>query len=153
MAEDLRPALPDKTPNQAGCLIGLKRPSIDYNTMLKDLNDFYEEFTEPVSDCPINEFVGIGSSQGRGPALLSEESLQKIDSVRQLTTLLEAGTRFVCDDCRKIGDAVIALEQPEDQCLLDLDNAYNKFCPILKREHKQIRSAIAIDRQAPDEKR
>jgi hypothetical protein len=137
----------DKIPNQAGCLIGLKKPTIDYNTLLKDLNGFYEDFTEPVSDCPINDFVGIGSSEGGRPALLSEESVQKIDSIRQLTMLLEAGRRFVCDDCRKIGDTVIALEQPEDQCLLHLDNAYNKFCSILKREHKQIRSAIAIDGQ------
>lgn len=143
----------DKIPNQAGCLIGLKRPSIDYNTMLKDLSHFYEDFMEPVSDCPINDFVGIGSLQGRGLALLLEGSLQKIDSVRQLMALLEAGARFVCDDCRKIGDAVIALEQPEDQCLLHLDNAFNKLCPVLKREHKQIRSAIAIDGQAPDENR
>jgi hypothetical protein len=138
---------PDLTPNACGCRIGHKRPSIDYNTMLKDLNAFYMDFTEPVDDCPINDFVGIGDRAGKGQALVTEKTTQKIDSVENLAKLLSAGTRFVCDDCLKIGDAVIALEQPTDHCLVHIDNAYNKFCRFLKREHKQIRSSIAIDNE------
>jgi hypothetical protein len=64
-----------------------------------------------------------------------------------LAELLAAGNRFVCDDCRKIGDAVIALEQPADVCLVHIDKTFTKLCPFLKREHKQIKSAIAIDKE------
>ena len=124
-----------------------KRPSIDYNTMLKDLNVFYEDFKDPVDDCPVNEFVGIGDPAGRGQALVAEKSTQKLDSVKNLAELLAAGHRFVCDDCRRIGDVVIALEQPADVCLVHIDQAFKKFCPFLKREHILIKSAIAVDKE------
>lgn len=135
----------NRIPNACGCRIGQKQPSIDYNTLLTDLSAFYEDFTEPVDDCPVNDFVGIGDSNGRGQALVDEKTTNQLDSVKNLAKLLATGTRFVCDDCRKIGDAVIALEQPADVCLVHLDKAYTKFCPFLKRENKQIKSAIAID--------
>ncbi len=136
-----------RIPNASGCRIGHKRPNIDYNMMLKDLNSFYQDFKEPVDDCPVNEFVGVGNPKGTGQALVSEETTKTIDSVKNLGVLLAKRGRFVCDDCRKIGDAVIALEQPEDQCLIHIDKAYNRFCRFLKREHKQIKSAVAIDKE------
>lgn len=140
----------EKTPNQVGCLIGNKRPTIDYKTLLRDLNAFYEDFTENVDDCPINDFLGMGSEQGKAHELLKETKLRKINSVNQLARILEAGRRFSCDKCRRIGDAVIALEQPEDQCLVHIDNAYNKFCVVLKREHKHLKSASAIDKESKE---
>ncbi len=115
--------------------------------MLKDLNAFYEDFTEPVSDCPVNDFVGVGDAGGRGKGLVAEETTKKLDSVENLAKLLAAGTRFVCDQCRKVGDAVIAMEQPSDVCLVHIDKAFTKFCPFLKRENKPIKSAIAIDKE------
>lgn len=140
----------EKTPNQVGCLIGNKRPTIDYKTLLQDLNAFYEDFTENVPDCPINDFLGVGNAQGKAHELLGEEKPRRIDSVKQLAGLMEAGRRFSCDKCRKIGDAVIALEQPEDQCLVHLDKAFNEFCVVLKREHKHLKSASAIDKAAKE---
>jgi hypothetical protein len=137
----------NRIPNACGCRIGNKRPSIDYNTMLKDLNAFYEDFTEPVNDCPVNDFVGIGDPAGRGQALVAEKTTQKLDSAKNLAEILVAGNRFVCNDCRKIGDAVIALEQPANLCLVHIDKAYAKYCPFLKREHKHIKSAVAIDKE------
>lgn len=137
----------DRIPNECGCRIGHKRPTIDYNTLLKDLSDFYEDFTEPVDDCPVSDFVGIGDTVGRGQRLVAEKTTNRLDSVKNLAKLLAAGARFVCDDCRKIGDAVIALEQPADVCLVHLDRAYTKFCPFLKREHKHIKSATALDNE------
>jgi hypothetical protein len=137
----------NRIPNACGCRIGNKCPSVDYNTMLKDLNAFYEDFTEPVDDCPVNDFIGIGDHAGKGQALVAEKSTQKLDSAKNLAELLMAGSRFVCNDCRKIGDAVIALEQPADVCLVHIDKAYTKFCPFLKRQHKHIKSAIAIDKE------
>jgi hypothetical protein len=136
-----------KTPNEVGCRIGHKRPHIDYKTMLTDLHAFYEDFTEPVDDCPVNEFVGIGEPFGRGQALVSEKTTEKLDSVKEIAKLLKSGSRFVCDDCKKIGDALIALEQPEDLCLIHIDKAYNRFGPFLKREHRQLKSAFAIDNE------
>jgi hypothetical protein len=137
----------NRIPNTCGCQIGHKRPSIDYNTLLKDLSDFYEDFTEPVDDCPVNDLVGIGDPAGRGQALVAEKKTQKVDSVKNLAELLAAGARFVCDECRRIGDAVIALEQPADACLVHIDKAYTKFCPFLGREHKHIKSALAIEKE------
>ena len=96
----------------------------------------------------MNDFVGIGDPAGRGQALVAEKTTKQLDSVKNLAKLLAAGTRFVCNDCRKIGDAVIALEQPPETCLVHLDKAYTKFCPFLKREHKHIKSAIAIDKES-----
>ena len=118
--------------NRVGCLIGNKKPSVDYNTMVNDLNTFYIDFTEPVEDCPINEFVGIGNPNGRARALVSENAVQKLDSIQKLEKLLDSEKRFTCRDCRKIGDAVIALEQSDDECLIHLDNSFNALCPILR---------------------
>ncbi len=136
-----------RIPNTCGCRIGHKNPSIEYNTMLKDLAAFYEDFMEPVDDCPVNDLVGVGDPAGRGQALVEEKSTQKLDSVKNLAKLLNAGTRFVCNDCRRIGDAVIALEHPADQCLVHIDKAYNKFCPFMRREHKHIKSASGVDKE------
>lgn len=137
----------NRIPNACGCRIGQKRPNIDYNTLLQDLSDFYKDFTEPVDDCPVNDFIGIGDPGGRGQSLVAETTTNSLDPVKNLAKLLGAGTRFVCDDCRKIGDAVIALEQPADMCLVHLDKAYKKLCPFLKRENKHIKSSTAIDNE------
>jgi hypothetical protein len=136
-----------RIPNELGCRIGHKRPGIDYDTMLQDLHEFYADFAEPVDDCPVNDFLGIGDPDGRGQKLVSQAETKKLDAVRNLAKLLEKGSRFVCDECKKIGDALIALEQPEDLCLVHSDHAYNKFCHALERTHKPIKSVIALDNE------
>jgi hypothetical protein len=133
--------------NECGCQIGTKKPSIDYKTFLKDLNLFYEEFTIGVDECQVNDFVEIGNVHGKGGRIASDPKLQRIDSVINLSKLLDAGTRFVCKDCRKIGDVIIALEQPDSHCLVHLDKAFNVLCPLLNREHKSIKSPSAIDKE------
>jgi hypothetical protein len=133
--------------NKSGCQIGDAKPVIDYNDMLEDLYSFYEGFGDSVDDCSVNDFVEIGVPTGKGRLLANEPKLQKIDSVKNLVKILDAGTRFVCDECRKIGDVIIALEQPDTHCLVHIDNAFNKFCPFLNRDHLHMKSVIALDNE------
>lgn len=136
-----------KIANSSGCQIGDSRPTIDYNDLVKDVYNFYESFKDPVEDCAVNDFIETGVSDGKGRILADNPILKDIDSVKNLTKILDAGTRFVCDECRKIGDVVIALEQPDGHRLVHLDKAFNKFCPVLKREHTQIKSVVAVDKE------
>ena len=137
----------ERIANTCGCQIGNKTLHIDYNTMLKHLNEFQVEFSDSVTDCQVNDFLGVGEKEGRGRSITGEESLSGLDSVKNLSKLLDIGKRFVCNDCRKIGDAVIALEQPQSHCLVHLDKAFNKFCVFLERDHKHLKSAYAIDKE------
>ncbi len=100
-----------------------------------------------MEDCDVNDFLGIGNPTGRGASLVFEETTRNLDSVKEMAKLLKRGDRFSCGDCRKIGDAIIALEQPPDVCLVHIDRAFNRFCQFIGREHKHMKSATAIDKE------
>ncbi len=117
-------------------------PSVDFDHILRDLYDFYENFLKPVTDCKVNNFL---KSRKRGESLTKNEKLAGLDAVSNLADLQKRNKWITCKDCRGIGDAIIALEQPSTHCLVHIDEAFNKLCRALGNENKAISSARAVD--------
>lgn len=138
---------PSKTQNTCGCRIGGMNPDVDYNNLIADLNTFYKSFSTPVADCPVNKFLHLGKPRGRSAPLLSDEASRSVPVVETLAKYAENETWVTCTECVRIGDAVIALEQPASWTLVHTDDSFNKLCPPVNRNHKQIKSLRAFDKE------
>jgi hypothetical protein len=130
------------TENLCKCQIGNRSPVVDYDSILHDLRAFYEAFVAPVQDCQINKFL---RSRRKGELLTKNRALAELSAVKNLTDLQKRSKWITCTECRRIGDAVIALDQPASHCLVHIDQAFDKLCPALERDHKPIASAVAAD--------
>jgi hypothetical protein len=133
---------PKSIENSCRCQIGGNSPEVDYDSILHDLYAFYEAFLAPVQDCQINKFL---RSRRRAESLTKNEALAGLSAVKNLTDLQRRSKWITCTECRRIGDAVIALDQPASHCLVHIDQAFDKLCPALERDHKPIASAVAAD--------
>jgi hypothetical protein len=138
---------PRKARNTCGCRIGGMNPDVDYNNLLSDLNAFYRAFTTPVLDCPVNKFLQLGKRDGRPTPLLADRMAQALPVIKTLAQYAADATWVTCAECVRIGDAIIALEQPASRSLVHTDQAFNKLCPPLRRDHKPIQSARAFDQE------
>jgi hypothetical protein len=136
--------------NACGCQIGGRSPDADCNHLLDNLQEFYVEFVEPVKDCPVNGFLDLANEQGRARQLTRHPRAGGIDSVEKLSSYAAVGRQVSCPECGPIGDAVIALEQPTACCLVHIDAAFNVLCPALQREHKQLKSLLAVEKSAAE---
>jgi hypothetical protein len=138
---------PVRIPNDCHCQIGDRSPDVDCNHLLDDLQRFYADFVQPVLQCPINGYLDLGNPHSRAQMLIHHERAKKLDAVENLRKLAEKGTMITCRECGSIGDAVIALEQPPSACLVHIDRAFNTLCPALDREHKSLKSLLAIEKE------
>ena len=137
-----------RTPSKCGCKIGGKELRVDFNHLFEDLRAFIDSIGE-VDDCPINEFLAIGGNRLAGKLLKARDVVSKTKSGEKLRALHDKGTPITCRLCAKIGDAVIALDQPPSWCLVHIDKDFNILCPAVGREHKPIQSERAIDTDVP----
>jgi hypothetical protein len=135
-------AFPKSIENSCRCQIGTRSPAVDYNSILSDLHAFHDGFLAPVQDCQINKFL---KSRKRAESLTKNEALAGLAAVKNLNDFQMRSKWITCTECRKIGDAVIALDQPASHCLVHIDQAFDKLCPALERDHKPIASAVAAD--------
>lgn len=138
-------SLPSRVRNPCGCKIGGKQLKVDYNYFFDDLRQFIES-VGVVSDCPVNEFLGF-SHYGSAPRLLEVEAVQETKAGSQLSKLYGEQKWITCVECAKIGDAVIALEQPKTFCLLHIDRDFKILCAATKRKHMPILSERAVEKQ------
>lgn len=46
--------------------------------------------------------------------------------------------------CKKIGDAVIAVDSPSSFTILTLDSSFDKLCPIINKKHRKLTNAQPI---------
>jgi hypothetical protein len=139
---------PDRIDNACGCQIGDRSPEPDCNHLLDNLQQFYAEFVQPVQDCPVNAFLDLGNPHGRAGELMQHPRASRVDPVERMASYAAAQRHISCPECGPIGDAVIALEQPASCCLVHIDSAFNTLCPALEREHKQLKSLVAIEKTA-----
>ncbi len=135
-----------KTANTCGCKIGGLTPDVDFNTLLSDLNEYYKLFLTPVTDCPVNRFLQLDKKNGRSVPLLNDASAKSLPVVETLVKYSDEGAWIACEQCARIGDAVIALEQPGSWTLVHVDKAFDNLCTTLKRNHKKINAARAFDK-------
>ena len=119
-------------------------PEVDYNHLLDGLYRFYEAFLTPVEDCEVNAFLRLTHPKSRALALLGEDDVKALSVGKHLEGLRERGRWITCKECAKIGDAIIALEQPASWCLVHTDGAFDDLCRCLKRNHTKIRSVTSL---------
>ncbi len=138
-----------RTQNSSRCSIGSKELKVDFNHLFEDLRAFIES-VGVVNDCPVNEFLGL-DRPSKASKLLDNELIRTKTAAGQNLAKLQAQKKWVtCKECRTIGDAVIALEQPAGWCLLHIDKDFTILCEVLQREHKPIPSEWAIESGVPN---
>lgn len=133
---------PSRITNLCGCQIGGKTPRIDYNRLLKDLHEFYASFSTPVTDCEVNAFLGLGDAKGRAARTPDDPAIPKL--AKSLSEYHQKKKWITCTECSRIGDTIIALEQPASWSLVHTDHSFNDLCRVLKKDHVQILSVGAI---------
>ena len=134
--------LVSRTRNTAGCRIGGSEVDVDGNRLLTDLSSFRDEFLKEVEDCPVNEFLQFRTPKGRTAKLLGCESMKARGKAacESLQVLYEGRAHISCVQCAKIGDPVIAMEQPGNTTLVHIDRSFDDLCECTGRNHKKIRS-------------
>ena len=133
-----------RIPNTCGCRIGGKKLQVDFNVLFEDLRAFLRSM-EVVHDCPVNDFLKLGKP-GAAQRLLQHEKACKTDAGAALSKYHAAASHVTCKECQRIGDAVIALEQPNYCCLAHIDRAFNDLCEATGRQHKLILSQRAVEK-------
>jgi len=133
-----------KVNNLSKCQIGGRELKVDGNSLLSDLYAFYVEFQKPITDCEVNDFLSLAEAKSKARGLLDHFEAKKCDSVENLDKLSANGTNITCKECGTIGDAIVALEQPNSWCLVHVDKAFNALCGALEKENKHIKSLTAV---------
>ena len=139
-----------RTGNSCGCAIGGKPLKVDFNDLLGTLGDFVRSFKSD-SQCPINEFLGL-QKRGRAARLLENDDVRTNTTAgKNLDKLKARNIAIDCVQCRKIGDVVIALDQPSFACLVHIDSAFEILCEAVGRRHTLLPSerAVARDTKGP----
>lgn len=139
---------PSRVPNTCRCKIGGMTPgSINYNNLLDDLHRFSESFKTPVTDCEVNTFLGLSRHRGSTSKLLSDEGVMKLPLWKTLAKLRDENVWITCTECARIGDVIIALEQPRSWCLVHVDGSFNELSRCLEKDHIQLRSITALQNE------
>ncbi len=136
-----------RTSNSCKCKIGGKELKVDFNNLFDDLRTFLRS-VGVVDDCPVNAFLGLNKS-GKGARLLQADRVEETKAGKNLAKLKGKEKWVTCKECATIGDAVIALDQPRSWCLVHIDQDFPILCKANGRQHKQILSERAVDRDVP----
>jgi hypothetical protein len=137
-------AFPGWIENKSGCKIGSRGLDVDFNTLLVDLQTFYEHFRVPITDCKVNSFLQLAKPKGRSRQLLAGDGANKQEAVKNLSDFQSGDTHITCVECSQIGDAVIALECPHKFAIIHTDKAFEKLCLALGLTSLKISSVKAI---------
>jgi hypothetical protein len=138
---------PKRIPNVCQCKIGAKTLLIDYNEFFSSLRAFVASIGD-VQDCPVNQFLDFDRARGRARALLSNAEAAATKAGKKLQEFVTKGATINCARCAKIGDAVIALEQPASWILAHIDKDFGALCNALGRREVPIKPRRTADRDA-----
>lgn len=141
--------LASKVKNLSGCKIGGVPCSVDFNRLFDDLRSFAER-VGIVMDCPINEYLGFTKPRGHAAKLLAGDGVADTRAGLALQKLFDNKTHVTCRECKKIGDAVIAIEQPPSWHLASSDKDFPTLCSALGKAMKPILSVRGVERVARD---
>lgn len=141
----------ERVANACGCQIGDRTPEPDRQRLLDCLQAFYDDFVEPIVDCPVNAFLDLHNPRSRARSLTAHPKASKLDSVAKLASYVDSKRVVSCPECGPIGDVVIALEQPADCSLIHIDSAFDVLCPVLERDHRRLKSLVAVEKSAREE--
>ncbi len=144
-------AFPSHVNNKCGCKRGAMTVSrVDYDHLMMELHDLYEEFQQEVPDCPVNGFLGLGTpNKSHKQKFLADQGTAALRVCKGLAELVASGAKISCRKCSRIGDVIIALEQPPSWCLVHVDHAFNELCRVTGRDHLELLSVTAVEKLAP----
>ena len=134
--------------NRSHCQIGGRQLDVDFRSPLTDLQQFYAEFKKPVIDCGVNDFLDLPDSRGRTSKLLTSAPIAKHRVLEKLAQYQEKQSVITCTQCQRIGDAVIALEQPKSYTLVSSDSAFDDLCQATGRPCKILRSLVDVEKES-----
>jgi hypothetical protein len=111
--------------NASRCQIGGMNMSVDFNSLLIDLQQFYVAFSEPILDCEINQYL---TKSKRAKTVLNDDQCKDLTAVSSLNDLLSKNKTIHCKSCSKIGDMVISLEVPASMGVAHVDASFDSLC-------------------------
>jgi len=137
-----------RTRNRCGCEIGSRVLTINYNAPFDSLREFLAS-VDVVDNCPVNEFLGLGRASGRAPRLLEVDDVRNDTSSGANLKKFQDGKKWItCTQCKTIGDAVIALDQPQTHVLVHIDKDFKILCQALDKQNQQVLSERAAERES-----
>jgi hypothetical protein len=120
---------------------------VDFRTLLADLREFYLQFKEPISDCRVNDLLDFANPLGRTARLLSADGVKETRVGENLSDYQSSRTWITCTQCNRIGDPVIAIEQPRPYVLLSTDSFFEVLCCATGRQYRILRSLVDVDKE------
>lgn len=142
---------------KTGCKRGQLEMDTESLTRLEMLRDFYERFTSCEHTCKLEELLDIKNACPRlrrvrqaSPKNVPTECKKSFSKLQaELEKIIKHGRAPHCDKCHKIGDILIALEQPPKTTLYHVDYSFSAICPLLKNKHKQLDSVLKTAKSIP----
>ncbi len=127
-----------------------QRAKIDFNlnsnTFAEDVRKFISDFDDTKtcrSKCNIDHFFlqkyrrEIGKYIEQTPTIKKSANKGFHDVIDRVNNLNQKGSEsFNCNECSKIGDAVIALDAPRTMRLEHTDRSFNALCDLIDQPHK-----------------
>ena len=144
-------------PVKTGCKKGEVQIDLESPTIEKALRDFYERFIADDHKCKLDALLKVDkkcpslhkiikASKDDVPAKAQKAFL---NLQKQIRWFIEKNQVPDCDNCKKIGDILITLEQPRNTVLYHVDNSFLALCPLLRREQKQLDSILKTSPKPP----
>jgi hypothetical protein len=133
--------------NTAKCQIGGMNFAVDFNHLLPELSALRKEFLSGIEDCPVRAFLQLGNARGRAAKLAEQLKGKTTKKEKNIAAPLRealALERVNCRECKKIGDQIIALEQPQSVTLVHVDSSYDTLCTCTGRPHLKLRAVATF---------
>lgn len=136
--------------NKTGCARAKVVFNIEASDTARSLSSFFSVFEAPEnrSRCHIEKL--LRRSAKTESEVIAELSISgKTKSVRDLGdrllhVLAKADEDISCNDCRSIGDVVIALEGPRRMPILHTDDSFNHLCPPISQLNHPLRHETSV---------
>jgi len=123
------------------------------------IDESYEKFLEQIK-CKANCTASLFWQEHRKilESLIRGESLERHRKNIGFIKMLEPFREVLEDckrgqgirNCKKLADAIIAIEMPKKHTMLTFDRSFESLCPLMGKKVKRLPSLIALKRQLSD---
>ena len=108
----------------------------DFSTLFENVRTFLRSL-QIEDGCKIDKFLNLRKPSKASKLLELSDISEKMSAGKALAKLKETGKGITCNDCKKIGDIVIALKQQAAWSLVHIDSAFDILCQATGRDHKK----------------
>jgi len=128
----------------------------DPDTDMREFAAAFDDKKQRRAKCSVDKFVlsryvrqrdAISKYLNQLPDLKRNDQYKKVAGT--FATMVEKGPDSItCDQCSKIGDAIIAISFPSTMRFEDTDASFDHFCDALNKPHKKHISEVALHKTA-----